>query len=40
MNEDKFSHWEHMLIRVAGLILLVIVIGKIIAAEIGVQLFP
>lgn len=39
MNEDNFSKWERMLIRVAGLILLTIAIVKLVAAEIGIHLY-
>jgi hypothetical protein len=39
MNEGNFSKWERILIRTGGLILVGIVIAKIIAAEMGIQLF-
>ena len=38
MNEDNFAKWERILIRLAGLILLVILIAKIIAKEAGIPL--
>ena len=40
MNEDNFAKWERILIRMGGMILLGILITKIIAAEMGIQIFP
>jgi len=39
MNEENFTKWERIVVRLGGLILLVIVIAKIIAAEVGIRLF-
>ena len=33
--DEQFTKWERILVRSAGLILLLIAIGKIIAAELG-----
>jgi len=37
MNEEKFAKWERIVIRAGGLTLLVIVVAKIILAELGVR---
>jgi hypothetical protein len=39
MNDDRFSQYERVLIRGAGLLFLIIAIAKIVAAEVGLQLF-
>ncbi len=39
MNEENILKFERILIRLAGAILLVIVIVKIVAAEVGMRLF-
>ena len=35
MNEENFAKWERIVIRACGLALLVIVVVKIILAEVG-----
>ena len=35
MKEDKFAEWERITIRTAGLVLLIITVAKVIAAEVG-----
>jgi hypothetical protein len=38
MDEDNFAKWERILVRLAGLILLVILIVKVIAKDAGFSL--
>jgi hypothetical protein len=35
MKDEKFAEWERITIRVAGLVLLIITVAKVIAAEVG-----
>jgi hypothetical protein len=39
MNEENVAKWERIIIRVAGLILLLIIVIKIIGHELGIPLF-